>query len=404
MRHVPDRERRTRLARRHALAPAHRVDSVAAATRAMTVLHSTEPATVYLSCWSRVRDVSVATIDRALYADRDVVKQLAMRRTLFVFPRDLLPAAWGSASARVAEAELKRMAKDVEKAGVDTDGHAWVHRSREDVRSAIAERPDGLTALEVRELLPDVAVTYDVTSGSVWNHSRILTHLGLTHDLVRGFNTQHWRVSRPRWTLMEDWLGDVAPALPAAEGYAELVRRWLHTFGPGTETDLVWWLGATKSAVRAALSDLGAVQVGLDGGDTGWLLPDDLDPPTGDDDPWVALLPVLDPTVMGWKQRDFYLGRHAPELFDRNGNAGTTAWADGRVVGCWTQGEAGDVCVHLLEEVGDGVRRALHAEAERLTRWLDGQRVGTVYPSPAMKSHRDQPVSRLRPTPGGAAS
>ena len=37
-----------------------------------------------------------------------------MRRTLFVFPRDLLPAAWGSASARVAGAERARLAKEVE--------------------------------------------------------------------------------------------------------------------------------------------------------------------------------------------------------------------------------------------------------------------------------------------------
>ena len=167
------------------------------------------------------------------------------------------------------------------------------------------------------------------------------------------------------------------------------MSRWLQTFGPGTETDLVWWLGATKGIVRAALAELSAVQVSLDGGETGWLLPDDVDPPPGGDDPWVALLPVLDATVMGWKQRDFYLGPHAADLFDRNGNAGTTAWVDGRVVGCWTQGPTGDVRVHLLEDVADHQRRALQAEAARLTEWLDGQRIGTVYPSPAMKIHRE---------------
>lgn len=46
MRHVSDDERRARLAERHALAPVDRVDSPEAATRAMTVLHATEPATV----------------------------------------------------------------------------------------------------------------------------------------------------------------------------------------------------------------------------------------------------------------------------------------------------------------------------------------------------------------------
>jgi hypothetical protein len=78
----------------------------------MTVLHATEPATVYLSCWARVEALQIADVDRALFSDRSLVKQLAMRRTVFVFPRDLLPAAWGSASARVAGIERDRMAKD----------------------------------------------------------------------------------------------------------------------------------------------------------------------------------------------------------------------------------------------------------------------------------------------------
>ena len=387
MRHLTDDERRSRLARRHAVAPWSRVAGPEAATRAMTVLHSTEPATVYLSCWARVDGLTVADVDRALHTDRTLVKQLAMRRTLFVFPRDLLAAAWGSASTRVADAELKRMAKDVEKAGIAADGTRWVHDARAAILAALATRPDGLTAAEVRGLLPELAVTFDVTAGSVWNHGRLLTHLGLTADLVRGTNTQHWRLSRPRWTLMSDWLDTPGTPLSTEEGYAEIVRRWLHTFGPGTEADLVWWLGGTKGAVRAALAAVEAVTVSLDGGGTGWVLPDDVDPEPAAE-PWAALLPVLDPTVMGWKERDWYLGEHGPDLFDRNGNAGTTAWVDGRAVGCWVQDGDGVVSVHLLEPVPDAARAALDVEAERLTTWLDGVRVGTVYPSPAMRAAR----------------
>lgn len=171
------------------------------------------------------------------------------------------------------------------------------------------------------------------------------------------------------------------------EGYAELVGRWLRTFGPGTEADLVWWLGATKGAVRAALADVAAVEVALEGGGTGWLLPDDplaVDPEP-DIEPWAALLPVLDPTVMGWKERSFFLGPHAPVLFDANGNAGTTVWWDGRVVGCWVQDPDGLVQLNLLEDVGSDGAAALEVEAARLTAWLGGDRVSTVYPSAAMK-------------------
>jgi hypothetical protein len=389
MRHIPDSERRARLARRHALAPGHRAADPEAATSAVTVLHSTEPATVYLSVWSRVDGVTVADVDRALYDDRTLVKQLAMRRTLFVFPRDLLPAAWGSVSARVGEALSARLAKEIEKAGLADDGAAWLQDARTAVLDVLGGRR-AMTAQEVRERVPALEGRLDLAPGKSYGTNvpiapRVLTQLGVEGAIVRGENASHWRVSKPRWTRMSDWLGDVPPAAKADEGYAELVGRWLRSFGPGTEADVVWWLGSTKTAVRAALAALGAVDVSLDGGGTGWVLPDDVEPVDAVE-PWAALLPVLDPTVMGWKERDFYLGPHAPQLFDSNGNAGTTAWWAGRVVGCWVQDDAGVVEVRLLEKLPRAAVQALDAEAERLTAWLGGVRVGTVYPSTAMRA------------------
>ena len=391
-RRVPDQERRARLARRHGVSPAHRLSDPLAATRAMTVLHATEPASVLLSLVARVDGLTVAAAERALYDDRTLVKQLAMRRTLFVFPRELLPAAWGSASARVAGTERRRMtgeaAKHPELAAAWPDGSAWLDDARARVLAAVDDRPDGVLAADLRRVLPELHGRVSVSPGSTWGPSRVLTHLGLTADLVRGVNTGAWWVSRPRWTSMTGWLGERPAPLPEPEGWAELVRRWLRSFGPGTEADLVWWLGATKSVVRAALADVGAVPVDLDHGATGWLLADDLDPVPAVE-PWAALLPVLDPTVMGWKDRGFYLGPHGPALFDRTGNAGTTAWWDGRVVGCWVQDPDGVVVVHLLEDVGSDGRAALAVQAERLTGWLAaeaaGRRIGTVYPSAAMR-------------------
>lgn len=97
-------------------------------------------------------------------------------------------------------------------------------------------------------------------------------------------------------------------------------------------------------------------------------------------------MPVLDPTVMGWRDRDFYLGAHREHLFDRNGNAGTTAWIDGRIVGCWVQDDGGVVRLRLLEPIAARQRRALEAEAARLSDWLDGVRIQTTVPSPAMRA------------------
>lgn len=395
MRLVTDVERRHRLARRHALAPGHRAVDPEAATRAMTVLHATEAPSVYLSLWARVDGLTVADVDRALYDDRTIVKQLAMRRTLFVFPRDLLPAAWGSASARVATALRSRFVREIEQAGVSTDGVSWLEAAEAATLARLADGSE-LSAQQLREEVAELAGRLDIGKGryaaNVSVAPRVLTQLGVEGRVMRGRNAGHWRTARPQWTATRSWLGDVPEPAPQREGYAELVRRWLTTFGPGTEGDLVWWLGSTKTAVRGALADVGAVEVGLetgpDGGGVGYLLPDDpllTDGPERDQEPWGALLPVLDPTVMGWKERGFYLGPHGPLLFDTNGNAGTTAWWDGRIVGCWAQDPDGMVVLNLLEDAGADARAALAAEAERLTAWLAGHRVSTVYPSIAMK-------------------
>ncbi len=73
--------------------------------------------------------------------------------------------------------------------------------------------------------------------------------------------------------------------------------------------------------------------------------------PTGDRE-WAALLPGLDATVMGWKERDWYLDPGmVPKLFDTVGNAGNTVLVSGRVVGAWGQRPDGTVVVGLLDRI-----------------------------------------------------
>ena len=135
--------------------------------------------------------------------------------------------------------------------------------------------------------------------------------------------------------------------------------------------------------MRRALADVQAVEVALDG-QTGYLLPDDLEP-TEPVEPWAALLPPLDPTTMGWYERGWYLGAHKEQLFDYSGNAGPTVWWDGRIVGGWRQGESGEVVIQMLEDVGAQGLRAIEAEAARLCEWLAGTRVLPRFPSPLSK-------------------
>lgn len=390
-----DQARRNRLARRHALHPEHRLNSPVEVARAMVALHATEPSTVQLAVAARMNDATVASVEAALYDERSLVKQLAMRRTLFAFPREVLPSVWGSVSARVTRQELDRLTRDLERHGVTDDGAAWIERGRAAVLGRLAGG-QALSAKRLREELPMIdGRTTTIEGATRWQLAnlpfapRLLTLLGAEHSIVRGRNEGHWRTSRPAWTLMDDWLGEQLSPLPSSQGYAELVRQWLWSFGPGTEADLVWWLGSTKAVVRAALSAVGAAPVILDSGETGYLLPGDETPdesPNEGDGDWVALLPVLDPTLMGWKQRDFYVDpRLVPLLFDTNGNGGTTAWVNGRVIGCWVQDDEGRVLVIESQPQSSMHRAMLRAEAERLTAFLDGVVIANVYKSRLMK-------------------
>jgi Winged helix DNA-binding domain len=377
-------ERRARLARRHRLAPGHCVADVLGAARSMVCLHGTDPATVYLSARARVEAMTVADMERALYVDRSLVKHLAMRRTLFVFPRETLPFAQAGASNRVADVERRRLIREVEQAGLHRDGQGWLSEASERVLVALGDGRE-LTSSELRDEIPLLEGTIAYGEGRSWGGRlavgpRVLTTLSAAGRIVRASNNGGWWTSRPRWASMRSWLGEEITPLREDEAVAQLVERWLRAFGPGTAADLKWWLGSTLAAVRRALADLDAVEVGLDR-QTGYLLPDDLEP-TDPVAPWAALLPPLDPTTMGWRERDWYLGPYSDQLFDAAGNAGPTAWWDGRIVGGWRQTDSGEVELRTLEDVGADGRRALEHEAARLTEWLGGRRVLLRVPSP----------------------
>ncbi|GAA4288374.1 winged helix DNA-binding domain-containing protein [Georgenia daeguensis] len=399
MRTITTAERRARIARRHGLAPGHRLPDAVAATDAMVALHGTDHSTVYLSAWARVDGLTRQDVDRALYADRTLVKQLTMRGTLFVVPRETLPAAVHGPGARVAAAEERLLVRDLERAGVAPDGVPWFREAASAVVDRLADGTE-LTLPQLRDAVPALGVTtpYEVRGHRVGGTAvgqRILAVLSARGVIVRGHNDGGWLVSRPRWTSMVRWLGGPLPEMEPDVAREHLVRRWLRAFGPGTEQDLRWWLGDTVPHVRAALRAVEAEEVALEGGGRGYVLPDDVGPEEPVE-PWAALLPTLDATTMGWHERDWYLGPHRAELFDPGGNGGTTAWWDGRIVGAWHQFDGARVRVHLLEDVGRDGARALEREAERLTDWLDGARPGDRWPPPVLYGLR----AKLR---GGAA-
>ena len=375
-------ERRARLARRHRLAPEARGATPVEATQGVVVLHSTDPVTVFLSTWTRTRNFAIGDLERALYEDRSLVRMLGMRRTLFVTPRELVPVVDAACSRVVAARERRKLEAFVAASGVASDPRAWLDRVSAAALRALAARGEASTAELTRDD-PLLATRLRLGSGTRWEAevsaaSRILPLLAAEGRIVRGRPRGTWLSSQYRWTTI-DVLGPLRKVAPRA-ARAELARRWLGAFGPGTEVDLRWYTGWTLRETREALDGVPHVRVELDDG-VGLVLADDLEP-TPPAEPWAALLPALDATVMGWKERDWYLGSHAARLFDANGNAGATVWWDGRVVGGWGQHPDGEIVHALLEDVGRDAEASIAREAERLGAWLGDARVTPRFATP----------------------
>jgi hypothetical protein len=174
--------------------------------------------------------------------------------------------------------------------------------------------------------------------------------------------------------------GGLGEPLPRREAAAGLARAYLRAFGPATRDDLKWWAGWTVGTTKAALADVDAVET-----DAGYVLPDDLPDDTEpvEPQPSVALLPGLDPTTMGWKQRDHYLDPAlVPQLFDRNGNGGPTIWVGGTIVGGWVQRRDGTIALRLLTDVGAEARAQVDAAAHALESLLGEVRFTVRFPAP----------------------
>ena len=354
----------------------------------MTGLHSSDPATVYLSARARVSAFKQGDLEAALYEEKSLVRILAMRRTMFVVPVGLAPMLHHSSTVALMGPERRRLEKMVESSGISDDGAGWVSEMTERTLDALRMRGEAV-ATELTKDVPELGekITFYKKDGSVLTtvgmSTRILFLLATEGRILRGRPKGSWVSSLYRWAPMDDWLGGPLQEMSKPEAQAGLLARWLATFGPGSELDMKWWTGWPVTQVRTALGAIGAVEADMEGG-VGYLLGDDQEP-VEPAEPWVALLPSLDPTTMGWKERDWYLGPHAPRLFDSNGNAGQTVWVDGRIVGGWGQRRTGEIRWQLLEGVGADAAAEIERQAGELESWLSDKVVIARFASPSDK-------------------
>jgi hypothetical protein len=291
-----------------------------------------------------------------------------MRRTVFVTTLDIAPLVQAACGNAAAARERRKLLGWLAESGVDPDPEDWLAEVEQVALQALAARGEA-TAAELATDDPRLKTEMVLSRGKSYEGrqnigSRVLFLLAAQGLAVRGRPRGSWTSHQYRWSPLTLWCPGGLAGWATEDAEVELARRWLHAYGPATGDDLQWWMGWTRTQTRRVLATLQPTEVDLDG-EPGIVLPDDLAPVPAPA-PWVALLPGLDSTPMGWRRRDWFLGQHGPRLFDRTGNVGPTLWWDGRIVGGWAQDPDGQIVCRFLEDVGSEAGAAADAAAARL--------------------------------------
>ena len=362
-------QRRARLGWRHRLAAGALAAGPEDAARSLVAVHSTDPSSVYLALLARMTPAAgLSSVDRALYQDRTLIRLLGMRRTVFVAPLDNAALIQAACSRGVADRERRKVLSWLAQAGVDGNPDAWLAAAEQAALAALTVRGEA-TAAELAADDARLATELVLSAGKSYQGrqtiaSRVLLLLAAQGQAVRGRPRGSWTSHQYRWAPLAAWCPPGLAHWETAAAEVELARRWLAAYGPATADDLQWWTGWGKTQVRRVLAELAPAEVDLDGV-AGLALAGDLEPAPAPE-PWVALLPGLDSTPMGWRGREWFLGEHGPRLFDRYGNVGPTLWWDGRIVGGWAQAPGGEIVCRFLEDAGSAAVAAAGAAAERL--------------------------------------
>jgi hypothetical protein len=171
------------------------------------------------------------------------------------------------------------------------------------------------------------------------------------------------------FVLADEWLGHPIPHIHPDLARAELLRRYLHCYGPSTRGDFAAWAGIHAGDTCPWWSLVEDELTQVEFGGTAWILTEDLDAlgsapmPKG-----VRLLPPRDPYTQ-MRDRDTIIdNKYHRDVWKPVGEPGTVL-AGGRITGTWRQRKSGrnlTITIKTFGSLPDRDRKSLQREAEQV--------------------------------------
>ena len=289
------------------------------------------PPAPYVGIWTRTTSFDRDTLEREL-AKGAVVKATVMRQTLHLVTR--------------ADYALIR-------AAMSETNFPWESPAAKEVaariRAAAAAGP-----ITTSEALARLGL-----DARLWRAARSAAHLVHHHE------TALWR-ARPEGRFVAI---DEPEMLIPLEARAEVLRRYLASFGPATRQDIVAWSMMHMPEIRASLELLELRRFRDDSGRELLDVPRAPLPDPRTPAP-VRFLPKWDNVLLGFKDRTRVMSEtHRKRIIGANGDVAPTFLVDGFVAGIWRV-DGGRVTTEPFAPLSRAQQREVGDEAERLETFL----------------------------------
>lgn len=191
---------------------------------------------------------------------------------------------------------------------------------------------------------------------------RVLTLQGVVCFAPRSGN-------KAPFVLVNEWLDHPIPDIDPDLARAELLRRYLHCYGPSTCADFAAWVGIRAGDVDPWWSLVEDELTQVEFGGTSWILTDDIDALRSAPTPkGLRLVPPRDPYTQMRDRETIVDKTYHREVWKTIGEPGTVL-ADGAIIGTWRPRKSGKkltITVTTFGPLPDRHRKAIQHEAEQV--------------------------------------
>ena len=346
--------------KKHHLHDDSKINDILQITEDICGLHATGTKEPYLSLYARVSSFKKEDLDNELYTKKTLGRMRGMRKTLFIHTTKMIPIIY-SATKHLIEKFFKKF---LNYRGISSEDYKILSK---EILNLVSQKE--MSTSEIKK-----------TMNSQKDIGAIISIMCDEMELIRTKPIKSWKDRRIRYASFKDYFPEInINSYNEEEALKILVNKYLESYGPITENDIVWWTGVIKSKIRRVLDQFRdeITTVKIPSLNNNFLiLQTDIEKLNNfalTQKNTINFLPQLDPYLMGYKDRERYIElKNYEYVFDRSGNITSTVLLDGKVIGVWDVAEKPDPIIKILffSKIDEKVLEKAYKEAYRIGEFI----------------------------------